>query len=109
MHRRALRIALLAFIAVWFGLIVPGHRRAASPHPPVPVLIPSRGLMRSRVPLHSLCALLVLVVCFLPSCSARANHGPGASGGASSTISGETLKPGTFELSLREDYSQFEQ
>src|SRR5205085_10937756 len=37
-----------------------------------------------------------------------ANHGPGASGGGSSTVSGETLKPGSFELSLREDYSQFQ-
>ena len=39
---------------------------------------------------------------------AIANHGPGASGGGSATISGETLKPGHFELSLREDFSQFE-
>jgi hypothetical protein len=39
---------------------------------------------------------------------AQANHGPGASGGGSSTVSGETLKPGRFELSIREDYSQFE-
>src|SRR5436190_1858047 len=39
---------------------------------------------------------------------ARANHGPGASGGGSSTPSGEVLKPGAFELALREDYSQFE-
>jgi hypothetical protein len=37
-----------------------------------------------------------------------ANHGPGASGGGSATISGETLLPGRFELSLREDYAQFE-
>jgi len=37
-----------------------------------------------------------------------ANHGPGASGGGSATISGETLNPGHFEISLREDYSQFE-
>src|SRR5947199_10621 len=37
-----------------------------------------------------------------------ANHGPGASGGGSSTLSGETLKHGHFELSLREDYAQFE-
>src|SRR4051812_5232838 len=39
---------------------------------------------------------------------AHANHGPGASGGGSATVSGETLKPGHFELSLREDYTQFE-
>ena len=37
-----------------------------------------------------------------------ANHGPGASGGGAFTISGETLKPGNFELSLREDFSDFE-
>ena len=39
---------------------------------------------------------------------ALANHGPGASGGGSATISGETLKQNHFELSLREDYAQFE-
>src|SRR3989440_12451820 len=48
------------------------------------------------------------VVLLLISLPALANHGPGASGGGSSTISGETLKPGHFELSLREDFSQFE-
>ena len=37
-----------------------------------------------------------------------ANHGPGTSGGGSATASGETLKQGHFELSLREDYTQFE-
>lgn len=40
--------------------------------------------------------------------AAYANHGPGASGGGSQTISGETLKTGHFELSLREDYAQFQ-
>ena len=40
---------------------------------------------------------------------ALANHGPGTSGGGNATVSGETLKPGQFELSLREDYTQFEQ
>lgn len=39
---------------------------------------------------------------------ARANHGPGTSGGGSATASGETLKAGQFELSLREDYTKFE-
>jgi len=48
--------------------------------------------------------LIGLVVCS----NAFANHGPGASGGGSATISGETLAPGRFELSLREDYTQFE-
>jgi hypothetical protein len=40
---------------------------------------------------------------------ARANHGPGTSGGGSATISGETMKQGTFDVSLREDYTQFQQ
>src|SRR5260221_13612099 len=48
-----------------------------------------------------------LIVLFFVS-TALANHGPGASGGGSATISGETLLPGKFELSLREDYAQFE-
>src|SRR3954452_6169380 len=49
----------------------------------------------------------LIVVLFLAS-SSFANHEPGASGGGSATISGETLLPGKFELSLREDYAQFE-
>jgi hypothetical protein len=44
----------------------------------------------------------------LASNRALANHGPGASGGGSATLSGETLKSGAFELSLREDYTQFQ-
>jgi hypothetical protein len=49
------------------------------------------------------------IVCIVGLCApALANHGPGASGGGSSTISGETLKPGHWELSLREDFSQFQ-
>ena len=40
--------------------------------------------------------------------SAYANHGPGTSGGGSSTISGEVLKPGKFSLDLRMDYTEFE-
>jgi hypothetical protein len=51
-------------------------------------------------------ALGLIVSLFAPF--ALANHGPGASGGGSATISGETLLQGHFELSLREDYSQFE-
>src|SRR3954470_17585055 len=52
---------------------------------------------------------LLFLICALACASiARANHGPGASGGGSATASGETLKPGRFELSIREDYSQFE-
>jgi len=40
--------------------------------------------------------------------AARANHGPGTSGGGSATISGETLKPGAWDLSLRTDYTDFQ-
>src|SRR5213082_3449946 len=62
--------------------------------------------------MHRFIALrrLGAAVCIITGLAAPAlaNHGPGASGGGSSTISGETLKPGHFELSLREDFSQFE-
>jgi hypothetical protein len=37
-----------------------------------------------------------------------ANHGPGTSGGGSSTASGETLKAGGFDLSLRTDLTSYE-
>jgi hypothetical protein len=39
---------------------------------------------------------------------AIANHGPGTSGGGTSTVSGETLRQGGFDLSLRTDYTKFE-
>lgn len=39
---------------------------------------------------------------------ARADHGPGTSGGGASTQSGETLKPGRFSLEMRTDYTEFE-
>jgi len=55
--------------------------------------------------LFLLAATLIVVVA---AEEARANHGPGASGGGSSVVSGETLEPGHFELSLREDYTNFE-
>src|SRR5438067_7199650 len=51
-------------------------------------------------------ALVILVYLIAPV--SLTNHGPGASGGGSATISGETLLQGRFEFSLREDYSQFE-
>src|SRR2546421_11421850 len=62
------------------------------------------NLMLSRGSVRQHCILVL----FFISVPVLANHGPGASGGGSSTISGETLKPGHFELSLREDFSQFE-
>jgi hypothetical protein len=40
--------------------------------------------------------------------AALANHGPGTSGGGSSTISGETLDRGKFDLTFRMDYTEFE-
>src|SRR3982751_4756373 len=52
--------------------------------------------------------IAVLVAAFTPVRRCLANHGPGASGGGTFTLSGETLKQGHFELSLREDYSEFE-
>jgi hypothetical protein len=56
----------------------------------------------SHVPL-----LLLLAAVLVPSRVARANHGPGTSGGGSATVSGETLRQGRFELSLRLDYTNF--
>jgi hypothetical protein len=46
--------------------------------------------------------------CFLFINVCFANHGPGTSGGGSSTASGETLKPGAFDLSLNVNYTKFE-
>jgi hypothetical protein len=68
---------------------------------------------RHRTHLHhngaSMPRFISFLCCALACASvALANHGPGASGGGSATASGETLKPGRFELSIREDYSQFE-
>jgi hypothetical protein len=39
--------------------------------------------------------------------SAAAHHGPGTSGGGSSTISGETLRAGSFDFDLRADFTEF--
>jgi hypothetical protein len=47
------------------------------------------------------------VLALLPTL-AVANHGPGTSGGGSSTASGETLKAGGFDLSLRTDLTRYE-
>lgn len=44
----------------------------------------------------------------LPLRDLFANHGPGTSGGGSSTASGETLKAGAWDLSLRVDATEFE-
>jgi hypothetical protein len=50
------------------------------------------------------CTLISLFFC----ASAFANHGPGTSGGGSSTASGETMKQGGAEMTFRLDYTQFE-
>src|SRR5438552_2022561 len=55
------------------------------------------------------CSLAALATLLLLSESVSANHGPGASGGGNSVIAGETLNQGRFELSFREDYTQFQQ
>jgi outer membrane putative beta-barrel porin/alpha-amylase len=47
--------------------------------------------------------------CLLTLCLAGlANHGPGTSGGGTSTVSGETLRQGAFEISVRSDATLFE-
>jgi len=53
-------------------------------------------------------AAVIASVGFVTVRSAFANHGPGTSGGGSSTISGETLAEGKLDLSLRTDYTKFE-
>ena len=50
----------------------------------------------------------VLVGMFCISVSLYADHGPGTSGGGSTTQSGETLKPGKFAIEFREEYTEFE-
>jgi hypothetical protein len=55
---------------------------------------------------RSLFLFPVLAAAIAPA--AFANHGPGTSGGGSSTLSGETLKAGGFDLSLRTDATWYE-
>jgi hypothetical protein len=52
------------------------------------------------------CASTVLLAIVFAS-SACANHGPGTSGGGSSTISGETLHEGMWDFSLRTDFTNY--
>jgi hypothetical protein len=61
-----------------------------------------------KLPMRNRAVIFSAVTLLAPCPFALANHGPGASGGGSSTISGETLKPGSWELSIREDYTEFE-
>jgi hypothetical protein len=51
---------------------------------------------------------LALSVALAAATSVHADHGPGTSGGGTSTQSGETLKPGKFSIEFREDYTEFE-
>ncbi len=51
---------------------------------------------------------VVLITILAYGTVVRANHGPGASGGGSATISGETLKQGNYELTFREDFAAFQ-
>jgi hypothetical protein len=54
---------------------------------------------------RAIAAAMIVSAC---AATTFANHGPGTSGGASSTVAGETLRQGKFDLTLREDYTQFE-
>ena len=45
---------------------------------------------------------------FVATTSVFADHGPGTSGGGSSTQSAETLKPGKIAAEIRMDYTEFE-
>lgn len=56
---------------------------------------------RSRPLRVAACAALVCA-------PAAANHGPGTSGGGSATMSGEVLKQGQFDFSLRTDWTEFQ-
>ena len=57
---------------------------------------------------NSITRLATLGVAFAAVNAAYADHGPGTSGGGVLTQSGETLKPGTFSVDVREDYTEFE-
>ncbi|CAG1003197.1 hypothetical protein PHYC_03048 [Phycisphaerales bacterium] len=62
------------------------------------------GYIRPNMPTRILIPIAVLSL----AGTAFANHGPGTSGGSSSVVSGETLKPGTWEFALRFDATEFE-
>lgn len=50
----------------------------------------------------------VLAALAISASNSHANHGPGTSGGGSATVGGETLAPGKWDLSLRYDYTNFQ-
>ena len=61
-----------------------------------------KRLFNSALNMAAVCSALATVN------TARADHGPGTSGGGVLTQSGETLKPGKFSVEIREDYTEFE-
>jgi hypothetical protein len=63
--------------------------------------------MASHERIRSFTLPAAALVCVLPAALAKANHGPGTSGGGASTISGETLKEGMASLDFRFDYTNF--
>jgi hypothetical protein len=64
--------------------------------------------MKTIVSSQSSRALAAVSLVLAVATSTHADHGPGTSGGGSSTQSAETLKPGKFSLELREDYTEFQ-
>ncbi len=73
------------------------------------------GLMCSSFPCSSSAALdgdsdnPATSGAFALAAAAMAHHGPGTSGGGSSTISGETLKAGSWDFDFRMDYTKFKE
>jgi len=57
--------------------------------------------------LRKFCSSIPVLISLL-TVTVMANHGPGTSGGGSSTASGETMKQGGAEVTFRLDYTQFE-
>src|SRR4051794_27983098 len=64
--------------------------------------------MKNHSTLKSMIRMAACGVALAGMDAARADHGPGTSGGGVATQSGETLKPGKFAVELREDYTEFE-
>jgi hypothetical protein len=67
-----------------------------------------RRAVRAVLPRAIAAIVIASFVVMVSASDSFANHGPGTSGGGISTPSGETLKQGHFELSLQQDYTQFE-
>lgn len=61
-----------------------------------------------RRPTQVLVAISAAAMCTGLAPRASANHGPGTSGGGSSTESGETLRAGALSISLRTDFTQYD-